>query len=139
MDLFKVKKSVSDSLREYRSDLDFKYELDDDDSLVIKNEHLKMCGDGVSLFCTIKAIGEVRFVAIFDELELNINTAKLMNKIQERSIFQTLINSKGYLCFKVIGYTANENEVGPLFTLYLSYLSNLSALEEMKEITKLTN
>lgn len=138
LDFFKVKKSVSESLQRKWSHLTFNYELGEDDSLVICNKNLTMCGDGVALFCTVYSNGEVEFRTIFDRIELDIDIANLINEIQGQSIFQVYINSKSYLIVCAVGYVVTEDEVGDLFTHYLSQFARLSHVKEMKEITELT-
>ena len=145
MDAFlsRVERSLKGKLKEEMSHLDFEYEAGDYYYKAKNVLTLSGCDDSISMFITFFSDKSFRISAIFDEIELTLPVARLMNSLMDEEApednLMLYISKKNFLTVERTGTLYDPNYAGEVAFDFMMKLVDLSKKSDFKILTDFTH
>ena len=145
MDAFlsRVERSLKGKLKEEMGHLDFEYEAGDYYYKAKNVLTLSGCDDSISMFITFFSDKSFRISAIFDEIELTLPVARLMNSLMDEEApednLMLYISKKNFLTVERTGTLYDPNYAGEVAFDFMMKLIDLSKKSDFKILTDFTH
>lgn len=145
MDAFlsRVERSLKGKLKEEMGHLDFEYEAGDYYYKAKNVLTLSGCDDSISMFITFFSDKSFRISAIFDEIELTLPVARLMNSLMDEEApednLMLYISKKNFLTVERTGTLYDPNYAGEVAFDFMMKLVDLSKKSDFKILTDFTH
>ena len=145
MDAFlsRVERSLKEKLKEEMGHLEFEYEAGDYYYKAKNILTLSGCDDRISMFITFFSDKSFCISAIFDEIELTLPVARLMNSLMDEEAPQDdlmlYISKNNFLTVERTGTLYDPNYAGEVAFDFMMKLVDLSKKTDFKILTDFTH